>query len=185
MSLDIKTQTARASAIAELSPYSLEFRTWYAKFDSTVTASKLAVYVKLAGYQADSSDILVDETTASYKKALSLLSGIPRTDSTLVEYYPSESIVAFNELRSGIASDRASILAIIDVLSKVPAVILNDASYSSGIARLRSGVTALDRLNTDAASGIAKANARVLQANLAKQESDLRYSQAQSALKKK
>ena len=184
LSLDIKTQTARASAIAELSPYSLEFRTWYAKFDSTVTASKLAVYVKLAGYQADSSDILVDETTASYKKALSLLSGIPRTDSTLVEYYPSESIVAFNELRSGIASDRASILAIIDVLSKVPAVILNDASYSSGIARLRSGVTALDRLNTDAASGIAKANARVLQANLAKQESDLRYSQAQSALKK-
>ena len=184
LSGNIKTQITSAASITELSPYTGEFRDWSLKFDSMVSAEKLSVYIKLAGYQADSSVLIVDETTALYNKALSLLDGIPRTDSTLVDYFPSESIVAFNALKTGISSDRASLLSIIATLSKAPASIGADKAYAAGIARLRSDVASLDRMNTDASNGIARANARVLQANLAKQESNLRYSQAQAALKK-
>lgn len=184
LSTEIATGTANARNTSAPSSYMEEFNRWSESFSSSVSDDRMAVYARLSGYEAESSKTVAALWQTSYGKALAFLDGIKDAESETVYYYPSESIAAFNALRTGVASDRKAISAILESLVAAPETIRLNSSFTASTGEIRTVLAQLDRLYADSATGITRANSRVLQANLARQESDLRYTQARSALKK-
>jgi hypothetical protein len=177
--------------------YSGEFTAWYNSFSDAIAADRLGVYVSMAGYDASSAKTLEETRKTAYAKALALLDGISTTvsganvttdaapvDAATVNYYPTESIVAFNALRTAITADKRSLQSVLASLAKPAQAIQANAAYALSIVEIRAVITSLDTLFAESATNITRANSRVLQANLAKQESDLRYNQARAALAK-
>lgn len=167
-----------------LSVFNTEFEVYRQEFYTNLEKKQLGLYRKQALFQNNSVSLIVSEWKGLYGEANNLLDGVIPVGSTLPLYYPAESIVSFNNIRSGIVSDRKAILDAVTALKKAPQSIQTDTEYSRSIIQMENALTSLVSLYTEAASGITRANSRILQANLARQESDLRYSQSQAALKK-
>ena len=184
ISADTSAISGRFDSVFVSGSYTADFKKWYEAFTADLGADRVSTYVTLASYQSDSSEIIVSGYRDSYKNALSLLDGIRDAGSTLVRYYPAESIAALNTIRTGIVADRKSLVALLDSLQKAPPAIQNEKGYSAPVSTVRAAISDLDQMYGDSAQAITRANSRVLQANLARQESDLRYNQAKSALAK-
>jgi hypothetical protein len=179
--------TSVASSIDTLAvsgTYTADFRKWYAAFGSNIDADRLSAYVKIASYQSDSSKIIVAGYRDSYANAISLFDGIRDEGSTTVKYYPSECIASLTTIRTGITADRKALSSILDGLRKAPQDVLTAQSYAPLLSAIQNVIAELDQMFGDSAQAITRANSRVLQANLARQESDLRFNQAKSALAK-
>jgi hypothetical protein len=185
-----KAPVASSGGASVAGQYADEFSAWHAALSAEIAASRLLAYVSIAGYDAASAKKLGDARASSYSAALALFDGVPDPDATAatgqsaLKYYPGESIIALNALRTDITADKKALLAMLDAFGTVEPVVRGNTSLSASVAEIQGTVTALDALSADSATLIARANSRVLQANLAKQESDLRYNQAKSALSK-
>ena len=167
-----------------LSPYIQEIETFRQQFSASVFSDTLGVYRNSALFQENSVKGMVTDWQGVYNGANGMLEGVAQTSSSVLLFYPTESIVVFNRLRSGIVVDRKAVLDAVSQLKKVPQGIQDDSAFALSVKNMEAAVASLDALYSSAAAGIAKANSRILQANLARQESDLRFAQSQSALKK-
>lgn len=191
---------ATESATVPLSlAYTGEFALWHSALAAAVKSERLGVFVSMASYDATAAKALEGVRTKAFADALALLDGIPdptasagtaatavagTSGAPAVKYYPTESIAAFNALRTEITADKKALQTVLDTLSKSDAAIRGNVAYAASVEEIRAVVTAIDGLYANAAPLITRANSRVLQANLAKQESDLRYNQAKAALAK-
>jgi len=163
--------------------YASDLAAWNARFSGDASAVRLESYRKNASFQDRSVALMASGWKTDYASALTLLDGIPRKEDGLTLYYPAESIVSFNKIRTGITADRKSIAQALALLERAPADVLADESFANSLAAMRAALTGMDATFTDSGASIARANSRVLQANIARQESDLRYNQALTALR--
>ncbi len=175
-----QTDRAPSGAPAE---YDAEFSAWKKAFASSIAADTYAARERSAAYQADSAEAVVADRRSAYDEALALLDGKPN-DAGSVSYYPSQSLTAFTDVRSGIASDKRALGAAADSLRKASTDVLARPQYAASLARIDAANESLDRISANAGTGITRANSRILQSNLARQESDLRFTQAQAALRR-
>jgi len=173
-------ETASPAVLA----YSGEVGAFRQKLLDSIASERLAVIRKSALFQQTAVTRILDLWNESWSGAAALLDGTVPDGGTIPVYYPAESIVAFNRLRTGINADSRSIDSALAILKKLPAGELADTEVASSIRKIEEDAAALDALYSGAAASIARANSRILQANLARQESDLRYSQSQAALKR-
>jgi hypothetical protein len=169
---------------AENDGYAKELSEWNAGFSATATAARLGLFRKNAAFQERSVAVISSSWTTEYKNALALLDGITKEPGGSPLYYPSESISAFTRIRSGLTDDRKAVQQAVSGLEKAPRDVLADKDFATSVDHMRAALPGFDSLFADSAAGITRANSRVLQANLARQESDLRYNQAKSALAK-
>ncbi len=167
--------------LAEI-PFVGEYNAFAQKLLASLSTDRLAVVRSSARFQENSVARMLAEWQTSYDEATVLLEGTVPSGSTIPIFYPVESITAFNKLRSGIVADIKAVASAVNVLKKLPRAELADTEIASSIRKMEEEVQLLDALYSGAASAIARANSRILQANLARQESDLRYSQSQTAL---
>ena len=184
--LSVAVENLRSSDSQDpvLIPFLQEYEAFRQKLLASLSTDRLAVVRRSAGYQETAVSVMLAEWQASWTAANSLLEGAVPPGGTIPVFYPAESIIAFNRLRSGILADSRSIASAVGVLGRLPPGDLADAETASSIRKMEEAAAALDALYSGAASAIARANSRILQANLARQESDLRYTQAQAALKR-
>lgn len=172
------------SGIAGLSPFE-GYAESYESLESTlldgVSSDSLAWWQRKGSYLETSSTLVYEGRKAEYDKAVALLDGTSAGGDLLV-YFPTESVAAFNSLRSGITADRRALLAAVELLAAAPSAVRSDTAYAQSSQGITANAEKLDSLTALASEGIAKANTRILQANLARQEADLRYSQALAAL---
>lgn len=163
--------------------YSDEFATIRGNLIASISADTLSLYQSSASFQDTSASLALAEWQKTVSDGTALLDGVPQADGQKL-YYPAESLAAFNRARSGIAQDRKSITAAIAALETAPRAVQADGTWSASVAGLRKTLDGLDALNVSAASELTRANSRILQASLARQEYDLRFAQAQNALRK-
>ncbi|HNY16449.1 MAG TPA: hypothetical protein PKL75_03275 [Treponemataceae bacterium] len=174
------------TAVAQLDQiplYSDEFATIRGNLISSISADTLAQYRASAGFQDKSASLALAEWQKNVTEGTALLDGVAQEGGQTL-YYPTESLAAFNRVRTGIVADRKSIVAALGALEGAPKSVQADASWLESVGGLRKTLDGLDALYASAGSEIARANSRILQASLARQEYDLRYSQAQAALKR-
>lgn len=166
--------------------YRPEFIDWGTKFSDSVSVSRLDIFRKSASFRERSVGVMLASYKKGYADALALLDGVSRDigGAQTTVYYPAESIAALTKIRTGIDADRKAVEAALAELLRVPESALSDEQYAASIRKIRDDQAAMGTVYGDAAVAIARANSRVLQASLARQESDLRYAQAQAALKK-
>lgn len=179
----IQDTSVAIAALPEYPGYTVELSAWQRQFADTLTGDQLVVYRKSALFQEKSTGTMVGEWQGLSTDANRMLDGIPKEGSSVVLYYPAESVASFTKLRAGITADRKAILSALAILKAAPETVRNDPQYTQSISNMEASLASLDALFGAAATGIAKANNRILQANLARQESDLRYSQAVLALR--
>lgn len=127
-------------------------------------------------------DLLEDQE--QYRYAVRLLEGIPSDNSLIVRYYPAESIASLTDLKKMIQTDILLAKKAVNHFAEVEKKIEAHSVIVQNINQIKESETELNRLDIDIGTVIAKANSRVLQANLAKQESELRYNQALASLKR-
>jgi len=176
--MDIRTGTAQLSPF---DGYAQSYSGLERSLLEGVTTDTLDWWRKKGSYLEASSQLVYEARKSEYDTALSLLEGTVEGGNPLV-YYPSESVTAFTGVRTGIVADRRAFLSALELLAAAPETVRGDQTYGLASSGISENVAKLDGLSVLAADGIAKANTRILQANLAKQEADLRYSQALAAL---
>ena len=174
------------TAVAQLDQiprYSEEFSLVRGSLISSISAQTLALYRASAAFQDGSAGLALGQWRATVAEGTSLLDGIAQADGSKL-YYPTEAIASFNKARTGIASDRRSVSAALAALEAVPRGVQSDGQWSVSVAGLRKTSDDLEALYAGTGNEIARANSRLLQANLARQEYELRYGQAQAALRR-
>ena len=171
-------------SVTDAGDYLTEYTSWCNHFFGSVSTRILVTYRNAAEFQDGAAGTLVDERQQEYKSALQLLNGVSSEDSEQILFYPTESFEAMKKLKGNIAGDRTALLAVIAELQKVPSYVVADSKYMNFTENIKTVLPVLESLAEDTDGVMARANARILQANLAKQESDLRYSQAQVALRR-
>lgn len=174
------------TAVAQLDQiplYSDEFATIRGNLISSISADTLAQYRAQAGFQDKSASLALTEWQKTITDGTALLDGVAQEGGQTL-YYPTESLAAFTRVRTGIVADRKSIVAALGALEGSPKSVQADAAWLESVGGLRKTLDGLDALYANAGAEIARANSRILQASLARQEYDLRYSQAQASLKR-
>jgi hypothetical protein len=174
------------TAVAQLDQipqYSDEFATIRGNLISSISSDTLAQYRAQAGFQDTSASLALAEWQKTVSDGTALLDGVKQDDGQTL-YYPTESLAAFNRVRTGIVADRKSIVSALGALEAAPKTVQADGAWLESVSGLRKTLDGLDALYASAGAEIARANSRILQASLARQEYDLRYAQAQAALKR-
>jgi tetratricopeptide (TPR) repeat protein len=182
--VDIARERDSLTVPSSLTVYSNELDSFRQAFSSALAADQIAIFRKTASFQENSVVLMLTEWQRVSAESSVLLDGEAIPGSAELAYYPAESIAEYNRLRSGITSDKKAVSEAVALMKKAPPTIVADAPYALSVSNMENVLAGLDALYAEAGLRIAKANSRILQANLARQESDLRYAQSQSALKK-
>jgi tetratricopeptide (TPR) repeat protein len=181
------TKTNRlGTAVAQLEPipkYTDEFASIRGNLISSIGSNTLALYRSSAAFQDASAALALAEWKKAVADGVAYLNGIPDSSGQTL-YYPAESLASFNRARTGIVADRRFIGTAIGALEKAPSDVQGDEAWKASVDSMRKTLEDFNALYATAGAQIANANSRILQANLAKQEYDLRYAQAQAALRR-
>ncbi len=151
---------------------------------------QINLYRASSSHQERSATLMEGDWRSEYESGGGYLNGTiapPGGETSTPErtvYYPAEALAAYNRVRAGVAADRRVLQNLLTAMGQVPQYVRQDQEYARNVESVRASLARLDALDAEAASGITQANSRILQANLAKQESDLRYLQSQAALKR-
>lgn len=178
------SRNALSAASGVTTGFTSDIERWNDTLRSGLADLQKKVYTEAVLWYASAAGNAIGERRVSWSDSLALLEGVPQPDSVTVFYYPAESLAAFTGLRSAAAKDKTSVQSALSWAREIPARFRESEGIRSGITSLESMIAYLDRLDSDIASASARANSRILQANLAKQESELRYSQALASLKR-
>lgn len=173
-----------ADAMPTVGAYTMEYKSRRDELASSIDRALLDIYLGISGFQERSALTMADEWTSVHDEGLRLLEGTPSGEAGAIQYFPGESLVAFNKVKNGISSDRKVLQNIIASMEKVPAPVLADAEYAADVNSVKASLARLDSFLEQTGADIARANASILKANLARQEYDLRYAQAKVALGK-
>ncbi len=151
---------------------------------------QITLYRASSRHQEQSATLMEGDWRGLYQGGSGYLNGTaapPGGETSTPErtvYYPAEALASYNRVRTGIAADRRVLQSLLAAMGQVPQYVRDDQDYAANVQSVRESLARLEALDAEAAAGIAQANSRILQANLAKQESDLRYLQSQAALKR-
>lgn len=181
---DVSIDTSPLTALGGLALYQQELESFRDRFSRILVADRLSLVLASANFQDRAVARILSEWQARYAEGNTLLEGVSAPPPATTLYYPVESIVVFNGLRAGVTSDLKAVSAVLSDLRKVPEALLSNKTYALSVSNIAASAASLDSLYGTAGAAIARANSRILQANLARQESDLRYVQSQAALKK-
>ncbi len=162
--------------------YFTELNAYRSRVQSTFDQGRSALVLASADYRSRAADVLVQDRREEFNRARGLLEGVRQDGTDVLLYYPSESVTAFNALRTRLSADRTALLAHRSDMEGFPAAFRTLEPFRQSVASVDNAVAAVDRMNTDSANLITQANSRVLQATVARQEADLRYNQALAAL---
>lgn len=128
--------------------------------------------------------------TTALTKATDLLNldGKPNTETGLAYSWPSESIPVMQDALSALNTDKTRIQTQKDILLTAPAAQVQEnpdaVAYKASIATINECLANLDRVNLAGTALVAQARQRVIAAERAKNEADLRYTEASNAMKR-
>lgn len=181
---DVSIDTSPLASLGGYATYQQELESFRDRFSRLLEADRLSLVLASVKFQDRAVARMLSEWQARYAEGNALLEGVSALPPATTLYYPTESIVVFNALRTGITSDQKAVSAALSALRKVPETLLTNETYALSVSNIAASAALLDSLYSNAGAAIARGNSRILQANLARQESDLRYLQSQAALKK-
>lgn len=161
-----------------------DFNAWDQSIRIELSQLQQNLYDEIFVWYGLSSSLAVNEQIDGLRYPLSLLDGLSNEATATLLYYPAESIIALNTLKTNSLKDKIIFSTILSWTKTLAQNIIARPKAQETITAITSYITRLDRLEVDINAAITRANSRVLQANLAKQESDLRYSQAVTALRR-
>lgn len=164
--------------------YTEDYRARRDEILDTIAGDRFALLREYGRHRSEAVAGMQDDWVALYDSALAQLDGIPSPDGTTTYYYPREALDSLNRVRTGIAGDRAVLARIVQEMNAVPADILQDEQYAASLAAVQAADSALAGIAGQTGEQITRANTMVLQADLARQEAELRLSQARTALQR-
>lgn len=180
--LEIKNSRTRAAELGIASEYSREYEERSDALVVAVSETMLSLYRENTKVLADSSQLILDSWSSEYDKALTLLEGVPGSEGSPVLYYPQEALSVFSSARGGISIDRQNLQKIGDSFESYPNSVISDSQIKLTLEKFAVIRESLASLYDNTATGISRANSRILEATIAKQESERRYAQAQTSL---
>ena len=179
---------ATVSAPVESSQTVPEYRSDYlARRDEildAIASDRLALHREYARHRSEAVALIADEWQSLYQDAITRLDGIPSEDGTTTFYYPREALDDLTCVQTGITEDQGMLGRIVSDMQTVPPDVLEDSEYGTRLASIQAMQEELAVLAVGTGEQITRANTMVLQANLARQEAELRYGQARSALQR-
>lgn len=174
----------RAQGLASIGAYADDYSALLASLDEKVLGSRNALHEEMLRYLADSGGQILELRTGEYEGASAYLTGVQSTPDSPLLFYPAEALSAFNALRTGLISDLSSFNKVLTAQASLGTDIKVLEFYTAAIASLEERRSGLERLAGLTATGISRANSRILEAAVARQESERRYAQAQAALRR-
>lgn len=171
-------------AVGVLPEYTEDYRTRRDEVLDAITADRLALHREYARHRSEAVAGMKDDWSSLFDSAISQLNGVPSPDGTATYYYPREALDSLNRVRNGVAGDRAVLARIVQEMNAVPADILQDEQYAASLAAVQESDSLLAGIAGRTGEQINRANTMVLQADLARQEAELRLSQARTALQR-
>jgi len=174
-----------AGFLDQLATFSERIATVSARRDEilgSIASDRLALHREYARHRSEAVAFIADEWTSLYETAVARLDGIPSSDGNTTYYYPSEALDDLNQVQRGITGDRTMLDRIIGEMQTVPPDVLGDNQYSTELASIQNVQEQLESLGAGTGEQISRANTMVMQANMARQEAELRYAQARRAL---
>ena len=148
-------------------------------------AQTVAAWENLSSFYAGSSALVKEKYTNSYNDAVALIN--ESLDRNTVSR-PAEALIALNTIKKDLASDIDILKARFKVLADAPAVPVrrNPGSdvYALQVSSSSSDIAYLSDLQNRLVKSAETAQMRTLMAQQAKTDADLKYEQAQAALKR-
>ena len=180
--VEVKNSRQKVAEMKIEPDYAQEFAGPSGVLVASLTDNILSLYRENTSVIADSSQLILDSWKTEYSKALSLLEGVSSLEDSSLLYYPQEALGEFTRARTAISSDRQSLLKVEASFASYPETVRRDSEIKTTLERVVFIRESLSTLYENTATGIARANSKILESTVAKQESDRRYAQAQTAL---
>jgi len=162
--------------------YFTELNMYRSRVQSIFDQGRSALALASAEYRSRAADVLIQDRRQEFSRIRSLLEGVRQDGTDVLLYYPSESVTAFTAFRTRLDADRIALVSHLSDMDAFPVAFRSSEAFIQSVALVTSALATVDRLNLDSANLITQANSRVLQSTVARQEADLRYTQARAAL---
>ncbi len=171
-------------AVTVVPDYTGDYRARRDELLAAISGDRLALHREYARHRSEAVARMQDDWVSLYDSALAQLDGIPSPDGSTTYYYPREALDSLNRVRTGVAGDRDVLVRLVQEMNAVPGDILQDERYAASLSAIQEADRILAGIAGRTGEQITRANSMVLQADIARQEAELRLSQARTALRR-